>query len=319
MSAKISCQEQSPLFTAQNFNEKTLSMKPSSDLPTVSIITPNWNGGDEPLEFISSIKQLNYPQKKLEIIVVDNGSQDGSPEAISQKYPQVHLIRLGKNVGFGPALNKGIKQSKGDFIFIGNDDLVLAKNSLFRLVSYALNHAQAGIVGGKIFFKNDRQKISSSGHRYNFFSGIVSDCPYPDQEKEVPWVQGCACLFPRYLIEKIGYYDEGFSKIYFEDFDLCLRAKRAGFKIVYLPQAVFYHGQSTSMDKIPSPAKWFQWYKNKFRFILKHANLFQILTSFGLQLLVFTPYKTLVLRDKSFIAVVKALIWNVRHIQNTLK
>lgn len=294
-------------------------MNKNQSLPTVSIISPNWNGGCEPLEFIASIKQLFYPPKKLEIIIVDNGSQDGSAEAIAQKYPQVHLIHLAKNIGFGPALNKGIKQARGDFIFIGNDDLILEKNSLMHLVSYVLNHPRVGIVGGKIFFKNDRQRISSSGHNYNFFFGIVSDCPDVDKEKEVPWVQGCACLFPRHLIKKIGNYDERFANIYFEDFDLCLRAKQAGFKIIYLPQAVFYHGQSTSMDKLPSPAKWFEWYKNKFRFILKHASWLQIFSSLCFQLLIFTPYKAFILKDKSLFPVFQALAWNFKHLKETLK
>lgn len=288
-------------------------------LPSVSIITPNWNGGNEPLEFIQSIKKLHYPQKRIEIIVVDNGSTDGSPEKIAKKYPDVKLIRLKENIGYGPALNIGIKKSKGEYIFIGNDDLVLKKGSLERLATYLLENPNAGIVGGKIYFKNAPKKIASAGQRYNFFTGEIADYPNSNKEKEVMWVQGCAYLFPRSLINKIGMYDEGFAKIYFEDFDLCLRAKKTGFKVIYYPKAIFYHGQSTTMDKTSSSFKLFQWYKNKFRFILKQANLFQIFTSINLQLLVYTPYKAFVLRNKSFIPVMQSLFWNLKHIKETLQ
>lgn len=287
-------------------------------MPKVSLITPNWNGGKEPLEFIESVKNLNYPPEKKEIIIVDNGSQDNSPQLIAKKYPHVKLIRLKNNIGYGPALNKGINQAEGQYIFIGNNDLILEKNSLFHLVNYLIDHPETGIVGGKVFFKSNRQKIASCGQRYNFWTGQITNCPNPDQKKEVDWVQGCAYLFAFKLIKKIGAYDRDFAKIYFEDFDLCLRAKKAGFNIIYLPQAIFYHGQSTTMEK-NQPFKLYQWYKNKLRFNIIYANTFQLISSLLIQLITLIPYHLLILKDKSLVPFCQAVLWNLKNFKQTMR
>ena len=292
-------------------------MKSKNKLPTVTIITPNWNGGNQPLEFINSIKKLNYPQDKIQIIIIDNGSQDNSPIQIAKIYPDVKLICLKQNLGFSPAVNIGIKKAKGKFIFIGNDDLVMEKNSLRYLLNYLQKSPKTGIVGGKIYFKNKPKVISSCGQRFNFITGSVSICKNPNKKKEVDWVQGCALLFPRTLINQIGLLDDKFTKIYFEDFDLCLRAKKAGYKIVYYPKAIFYHGQSTTMDKIPD-FKLFQWYKNKIRFILKHLKPLNIVSTLFFQFILLIPYNILVIKNINFKPFFKALSWNYKHLKQTL-
>ena len=130
----------------------------SQKLPSVSIVFPVYNGGNQPLECIKSITKLNYPKNELETIVVDNNSSDGSGKRIRDKYKFVKIIINSTNVGFASAVNQAIKKSKGKYVFIANDDLVFEKNSLKHLILYMLSNPQIGITSGKIFLKSNYHK-----------------------------------------------------------------------------------------------------------------------------------------------------------------
>lgn len=285
--------------------------------PTVSITFPVYNGGKEPIECLNSIVNLNYPKNKIEIVIVDNNSSDGSDKIIKQKFPQVRLIKMKENVGFAKGVNIGIKHSSGAYIFIGNDDIVFEKNSLKNMIEYMEQHPEVGITGGKIFLKSKPNKIISPGFMMNTWTGKIYPAPLPEIAKEPNWVQGCAMLVPRKVFKKIGLLDEGFSLAYFEDFDYCLRAKKAGFSIRYLPDAIFWHGETTTGNK-NIQRKYYYWYKNKIRFTLKNLSLFHMLSILSIQLLIITPYRFFVLRDGRFIPLIKGLSWNIYHISQTL-
>lgn len=283
---------------------------------SVSIIFVNFNGGKEPLECLDSIYCLNYPQNKIEVIVVDNNSIDGSDKQIKLKYPQVKLIKNKTNVGFVKAINYGIKKSTGQYVFIGNDDLIFEKNSIRVMIDYFAQHPRTGIIGGKIFFKDHPQQISSAGYLMNKWTGHIYPAPIFGKTKEPNWVQGCAMFVRRTLFNQIGLLDEDFSLIYFEDFDLCLRAKKNGWKVVYLPTAIFWHGQSTTMDKQKSN-KYFQWYKNKIRFMIKHLPFMNIVCIISLQCFIMTPFRALILRDSRFLPFLQGLWWNLKNLNQT--
>jgi len=289
-------------------------------LPLVSIIFPNYNGGMQPVDCISSIKKLNYPKDKIEIIVIDNHSTDGSLEQLKVKSSKLkvegrRLKILGnkENVGFAKAINQGIKQSNGEYIFIGNDDIVFEKDSVKNLVAYALINPNVGILGGKIFSKNKPSKVISCGYMMNKWTGNIYPSSNPNVIREPDWIQGCAMLVRKSLFDQIGIFDENFSLIYFEDFDFCLRAKKAGYTIIYLPSAHFWHGQSKTMDK-DLQRKYYQWYKNKVRFIIKNLPIFNILSILLIQFFIITPYRALVLKDGRFIPFLKGLFWNIKNI-----
>jgi len=178
-------------------------------------------------------------------------------------------------------------------------------------------HPECGITGGKIFLKSNPKKVISSGYMMNNWTGNILPASGANKNKEPDWVQGCAMLIPKNVIEKIGVLDEGFSIAYFEDFDLCLRAKKAGYKINYLPEAIFLHGESTTANK-NLPIKYQNWYKSKIRFVLKNLPLLNIISILSLQILVFTPYRLLILRDKRFTPFIKGLAWNISHISQTI-
>lgn len=281
--------------------------------PSVSIIFPNYNGGAEPLECLESIKKLNYPKDKIETIVIDNNSHDGSDREIKKRFPSVKLIKNKQNIGFAPAVNMGIQKAGGKYIFIGNDDIILERNSLKTLIEYSLKNPKAGVLGGKIFYKSDPKKICSRGYMMNKFTGDVyvsGGTTHPD------WVQGCALLVPKKVLTKIGPLDAGY-KLSFDDYDLCQRTRSAGFDVIYVPQAVFWHGESVTVDK-NKPHKYYHWYKSKFRFLIKNMPVSSIVSILLFQILIATPYH-LIQRDGRFIPFLKGLIWNIKHLSQTLK
>jgi len=288
--------------------------------PSVSIIFPTYNGGKEPIECITSIKKLNYPKDKLEIIVVDNGSTDGSLAALRRfkiQDSRFKIIENKINLGFAKGVNLGIKKSHGDYIFIGNDDIVFEKNSLKNLVDYSLNHPGVGILGGKIFFKSHPKKISSSGYMMNKWTGSVYVAPKPNKIKGPDWLQGCALLIPKKVLDELGLLDAEFTH-FFEDYDLSIRAKRAGFKIIYLPSAIFWHRESTTANK-DKPKKYYHWYRNKFRFILKNMPLANVLSITLVQILLISPYRAVVLRDGRLTPFLKGFSWNIKNLSRTIK
>lgn len=287
-------------------------------LPLVSIVFPNYNGGSEPLECLKSIKNLSYPKDKIEVIVIDNNSTDGSLQNIKYTDQKIKIIENKENVGFAKAINQGIKQSNGEYIFIGNDDIVFDKDSLKILVEYLINHPKVAIAGGKIFSKNNPTEVVSCGYMMNKWTGNIYPSPNPNVIKEPDWIQGCAMLVRKSVFDQIGIFDDNFSFIYFEDFDFCLRAKKAGYKISYLPTAYFWHGQSKTMDK-DLQRKYYQWYKNKLRFTIKNLPIFNILSVLLIQFVLITPFRALALRDRRFIPFLKGLFWNIIHLLQTLE
>lgn len=285
--------------------------------PKVSIIFPNYNGGQEPIDCLKSIAKLNYPQKKIETIVIDNGSTDGSDIKIKKLFPKVKFIKNQENVGFAKAVNRGILASTATYIFIGNDDLVFIKDSLKNLIDYAAKISTTGVLGGKIFYKNNPRKLASCGYYFNKWTGRIQTKKKPNSIGYPDWVQGCAMLIPRKVFQKIGLLDERFTHL-FEDFDFCQRAKKSGYRVIYLPTAHFLHRESVTANKNKS-LKYFHWYKGKMLFLIKNMPIPNIMSILLLQLLIITPYRALFLHDGRLFPFLKALTWNLKHLSENLK
>ncbi len=284
--------------------------------PSVSIIFANYNGGDEPLECLKSIKNLNYPKKKIETIVVDNGSVDGSRQRILLRYSNIILKKNRENLGFAKAINQGIKIANGDYIFITNDDVVFEKESLRKLVNYSLKNPKVGILGGLMYKKNPPKKISTAGNKMNLLTGNVFSYPNPYKIKEPNWIPGCGLLVKRKVVEKIGILDDLFTYS-FEDYDFCLRAKDAGYKIIYLPKAIFWHRVSTTANKNRKLTH-YQWDQSKLRFTLKNLPILNIISICIFQTALI-PIAAIAKRDHRIIPYAQAIIWNLKNLKDTLK
>lgn len=221
--------------------------------PLVSIIIPTWNGISLLKVCLSALKKQTF--KNFEVIIVDNGSSDGSSKYIKSNFPKYKIIHLSKNLGFATAVNFGIKESLGKNIFLLNNDTEIDKDCL-SLLNDKLKQKEISFVVPKMlnFYKRDvlelagnKFVIDSVGHLYSLCVGKKDNKKY-NQEGYTFLAPGGAVLFNRDVFKKIGLFDESYF-LYLEDADLSLRAQLAGFKGWYEPKAVVYHmGKASSKN-----------------------------------------------------------------------
>ncbi len=214
-----------------------------STISKISIITVNYNGRRLLKPCLDSVFGLNYPKSKLEVIVVDNGSTDGSVELVRKKYPRVKLIFNHVN-NYCRANNLGIKHSQGRYLSLINNDVRLSKNWLIELLKVAQSDSRIGAVTSKILFPDRR--INSTGH-VEFSNLYWADRGFKEKDKgqyskieEIESLSHCSCLYNRSCLEDVGLLDEDFN-MYLEDVDMSLRARQRGWKLFYSPEAICYH------------------------------------------------------------------------------
>lgn len=289
-------------------------MKKPLIFPILSVVFPNLNGDKKELStLLKSISLSNYPKNKLEIIMADNGSTNDSKEYVSKNFPQVKIISLDKNYGFSKAVNIAIKKASGKYIFVTNNDVKVEKDCLKNLASLMSKDPKIGIAGCKVYDFKKPTHVVSNALKYNFYTGSFKMTKDNGKIQVADWVAGCAIAFPKSVWQKLKGYDEGFF-FSSEELDLCLRASAAGFKVAYNPQAIVWHGGSTTIRR-PEYFDFFikQRYRGKIRLILKHCNIFQIISSLFCQYL-FTIYKSQVLKEKSILPILEATIWNFKNL-----
>ncbi|MDP2632343.1 MAG: glycosyltransferase family 2 protein [Candidatus Curtissbacteria bacterium] len=287
--------------------------------PFVSVIIPTFNRRPLLKKTLTSLKSVNYPKTKMEIIVVDNGSSDGTFQVVKKYFPNVKLFSFPQNKGIPAALNLAIKKSKGKYIFQTNDDVIFAKDCLKILIIAAQSDQKVGIAGGRLYF-SDRPKTPMINHlKVNLFIGYHSFRKTPsDKISEVDVVTGASMLIKRKVIEKIGLTDEKFGPYGAEDYEFCFRTKAAGFKVIFCPESVVWVKEFRTNDKKINYQRLFDHYKGKFRFMLLYANPLQNLVFFPTQLLFAPIFCYLQSRKKIVFPILHALLWNLKNLNQTL-
>jgi GT2 family glycosyltransferase len=211
----------------------------------VTVVIPSWNAREE---VGACLKSLEAQSLKPHIIVVENGSIDGSLQYIKATFKDVELIEHRENKGFSGGVNAGIKKAMrdgADYIALFNNDAVASKTWLEELVRALDENEGVGIVTCK-FMTEDKKQLDSTGDYYTTWG-----LPYPrgrgepvsdkyDRETAVLGASGGASLYRATLFEDVGLFDEDFFA-YYEDVDISLRAQLAGWRIRYEPRAVAYH------------------------------------------------------------------------------
>ena len=237
----------------------------------VSVIIVSWNAREYLMQCLATLSQeaCRYP---MEIIVVDNASSDGSPEAVKSRYPGVRLVRTGANLGFAKANNIGIAQSCGRYLTLINSDVSVLKDCLTQLVDFSDEHPEAGIVGPYVAGRDDKLQRSCRGFpslwnmfcravaldtilpKWKVFSGY-SLAYWPQEDlRTVDILSGCFWLVRREALAQVGLLDESFF-MYGEDMDWCRRFWVAGWKLYFVPTAkIIHYGGGSSSN---SPVRFF--------------------------------------------------------------
>ena len=252
----------------------------------ICIIILNQNKKDDLLDCINSINQQVY--KNFIIVVVDNGSDDGSGEAIKNKYPDVNLIENKINSGAAGGRNIGIKYAienlHFDFFLFLDNDVILEKNFLEEMVRPINVASKISIITPKCYMMDYPGVIGyAGGMSISLFTGKIENIGNGKRDNgqfnksKLVSSSGGLFLMNKNVVDEVGLFDERFNPYGWEDVDYSLRARKKGFKIFYNYKAIVYHkGGKKQRGKIAEVYE-FSKVKNYFYLIRKHANIFQLL------------------------------------------
>lgn len=215
------------------------------------------------------LKSVYIDMPEIEMVVVDNGSTDGSQAMIKSKFPQAKLIESRRNLGFGKANNLGAKESSGEIIFFLNSDTIVPKGSLGKLLQYFEKNPGAGVVGPKVVMTNGKIQPYSFGDDINLISLIKDKFVkgLPKIKNKVDWVTGAALAVRREAFEAANGFDENFF-MYFEDNDLCIRVRTAGYEVDVCSQSKIIHIGGKSIKS--NQKRWQIYFQSQDYFFKKH-------------------------------------------------
>lgn len=248
----------------------------SSGLPKVSIVIPNLNGKEHLRGCLDSILKLDYPQEKIEVVIVDNNSTDGSVEFLRKNYPWVRLIVNEKNEGFAKPSNDGARKATGDFVAFINNDMRVQKSWLIELVkSLAKENAVcAGSVildwnGKHLDFAGGSVSFYGMGYQYDFKAPMAQVEPGLREDKEIFFACGGAMIVERKIFLSCGGFDEDYFA-YFEDVDLGWRLRVLGYKIILSVKSRVYHRHHSTGARFAMERMWVLYERNKLYTIYKN-------------------------------------------------
>ena len=250
----------------------------------ISVIIPNWNGKKFLKTCLDSLRKQTY--QDIEIILVDNGSKDGSVLFTKENFPEVRILQFEENFGFSAAVNKGIRASKGEYISLLNNDTEVDPHWLQELKKGLDENPKVGFCASKIFFYDQRKRINSVGLRMGVDDSawdIGFDALDKEQYDEKQFIFGAcaaAAIYRRSLFQDVGFFDEDFF-IYVEDVDLSFRAQLRGYKCLYVPSAIVYHRWSATAQQN----------KNISGFYIERNLLFNLMKNMPLYFLIRFPLK----------------------------
>lgn len=238
----------------------------------LSIITINYNGLKDTCALIESIPFND----KMEVIVVDNASENQEAEQISSRFPDVKVIKSDKNLGFAGGNNLGIKASKGKYLFLINNDTYFEDFNLQALIDRLNSDPNIGIVCPKIKFAWTPQHIQFAG--YTPLSNITirnqaigfgeEDHGQYETAHTTPYAHGAAMLIKREAIEKVGLMPECYF-LYYEELDWSMMFTRAGYQIWYEPKCTIFHKESQATGQ-NSPLRTYYITRNRLRLVKRN-------------------------------------------------
>ncbi len=232
---------------------KAVTTSKSVDTGSASVVIPNWNGRDLLEKYLPSIVTALAGNPDNEIVVVDNGSEDGSADFVRQRYPQVKLVALKENLGFGGGSNAGFRAARNDIVVLLNSDMRVAPDFLAPLLE-GFHDPEVFAVSCQIFFSDPKKLREETGltqgwwqdgglhvsHRIDAAVDDLFPCFYGG---------GGSCAFDRQKFLELGGFDELLAPFYLEDTDLGYMAWKRGWKVLYQPRSVVYHEHRSTIGK----------------------------------------------------------------------
>lgn len=267
-------------------------------IPSVSIIILTTNALKMAKEQLVDVARLDVEGIKVECLVVDNGSKDGTEEAIKNyQLPNMsyRFLQSGANLGFAGGNNVGVRDAirRGfDYILLMNNDLILRHDLVSKLTGFMERNKDVGMASPKMYFAKgyefhrDKYKDSEKGKVIWYAGGIVDkynvytfhrgvdevDLGQYDKIEETDVANGACVIIRREVFEKVGYLDTSFF-LYWEDADFSTRAIRAGFKVVYFPKTWMWHKVSASTGGSGSPTNDYFLTRNRFYYAMRYSSL----------------------------------------------
>jgi len=256
----------------------------------VFIILLNWNNGQDTKECLDSLERnSSFPYK---VIIVDNGSEDGSGEKLQREFPQHHFIFNQENLGFAGGNNVGIRYAldhEADYVLLLNNDTVAENNFIEPLLKVAENDEGVGIVGGKINYHDAPDRIWFGGGQmslwrvggYHIGFDQIDDPRAFRGTVNASFVTGCLMLIRREVLERMGLFDEDYFA-YLEDLDFCYRVMRDGWRLKVNRDVRILHRVGGSLRRTggPSSSEIYYGTRNRLYFALKHLSPFEKMAFF---------------------------------------
>lgn len=216
----------------------------------VWILVLNWNNGKVTNECLASLQGLVYDD--FRVIVLDNGSTDGSVECIRERFPDVEIMELGENLGFAKGNNAGIRAALArgaEYVWLLNNDTTVDPKALRAMVEKAESDPRIGAVGSAIYYMSQPERLKVWGGGYvNFWQGRHRHFLRPVADEKVQFLTGASLLVRRSVLESVGLLDEGFF-LYWEDTDICFRIRRAGWQLAVAGDCKVWHKEHATVGK----------------------------------------------------------------------
>jgi GT2 family glycosyltransferase len=294
-------------------------MNIKSQQPMVSIVSVNYDQPEVTCEMLASLEKVTYPN--FETLIVDNASPTKSLNIIREKYPEIQLIISEKNLGFAGGNNIAIKQAKGDYILLLNNDTEVKPDFLESLVELMESDKKIAIVSSKIlyFYENNIiqyagaspiNPITSRGRHYGYKE---IDTGQLDKVTETSYPHGACMMIRKSVLEELGLLYEGYF-LYYEELDFAERVKRAGYKIYFQPNSSILHKESISTGK-NSPLKTYYMNRNRLLFVRRNSSGITLFLAVIYFFLIPLPKNTIkYLFDKKHLsALYRGVAWNIRN------
>lgn len=276
--------------------------------PRVTAIVLNWNGKELSAACLRSLLASDYPA--LEVILVDNGSSDGSVPALQAEFPDLEIVCSPENLGYAGGNNLGIRLAldrSTPYIFLLNNDTLIDPGCVNRLVEALEADPTAGAANPKILYHRPADRIWYAGGTYSLWTGFTRhrghrqvDRGQFDRQEVVTFLTGCAFFVRGRVLQEVGLLDESLFN-YIEDLDLCLRIRRAGYRLLYVPGGKVWHREGFTAEKeLGKPYRYYQSVRNLLVVLRRYARPVQLLSAYPLFLVnvvLRTALMTLLRRD----------------------